>query len=121
MFPTPNWNNHASKVEYTISTLQAIVSAKPDGLSDKTHEHPNFSTLWHLQRKLVDGLHKIGNVKLPMDSHTGYILSKEAFNLLSSKEWIYPEKVGEYYEIPVTAITETEQRTKEKMEIQKIE
>ena len=60
------------------------------------------------------------NIKSPLDSHAGYILSKEAFTLFSSIEWRDPEEVGEYYEIPATATTETEQRTEEnKLKVKK--
>ena len=100
-------------VKYTIATLQTMLGAKLTGPINKIHKRPTFSTLWNIQHHIIDGLRKIGNFKLPLDGHVGYILSKEAFSLLSSKEWRDPEEVGEYYEIPSTTITETEQRTKE--------
>ena len=65
-------------VNYTISTLQAMVGANPTGPIDNIHERPTFSTLWHLQRQLVNGLRKVGKVNFPLDVHSGYILSKYA-------------------------------------------
>ena len=100
-------------VKYIISTLHAMVGAKPTGSIKNIHERPNFSTLFHLQRQIVDSLRKVGNVKFFLEIHTGYILSKEALPLLLSEEWRDPEEVGEYYEINVTAITETEQQIEE--------
>ena len=108
-------------VKYIIATLQAMVGAKPTGPTDKIHERPTFSTVCHLQIQLVDGLRKLVNFKFPLDSHSGCILLKEAFSLFSSKEWKDPEEVDEYYGIPVTAIIEIEQQTKEKVEGQKRE
>ena len=61
-------------VKYTISTLQAIVSAKPTGPIENIHERPKFSTLWHLQLQIVDRIRKVGKFKFPLDVHAGYIL-----------------------------------------------
>ena len=72
-------------VKYTIATLQAMVGAKPTGPIEKIHEHPTFSKLWNLQRQIFNRLCKLGNTKIPLDGHAGYILSKEAFALFSSK------------------------------------
>ena len=85
-FLTQHWNNHDTMVKYTIAMLQPMVSAELTRPLDKIHEPLIFSTLWHLQRQLVDNLHKLGNVKSPLDNHVGYIVSKEAFGLFLSTE-----------------------------------
>ena len=82
---TPNWIHNLVMVKYTIDELQAMVGAKLTGPSDNIHKRHAFSTLWHIQRQLVDGICKVGNVKLTLDGHAGYILSKEAFTLFLSK------------------------------------
>ena len=92
-------------VKYTIATLQAMVGAKPTGPIDKIHERPTFSTIWYLQCQVFNRICKAGNFNSPLDVHSGYILSKGAFALFSSKEWKDPEEVVKYYEIPVTTIT----------------
>ena len=102
MFPTPQWINHSSMAKHTISTLQAMVGAKPTGPIDKINERPTFSNLWDLHRHIAKGICKLGNVKFPLHRHSDYILSKESFTQFSSKEWRDPEEVEEYYEIPVT-------------------
>ena len=84
-----------------------MVGVNPTGPVNKIHERPTFSNIWHLQSELVEGQRKVGNFTFPLDVHAGYILSKEAFALFSRKEWKDPEEVGKYYEILVTAITET--------------
>ena len=107
-------------VTYTIEALQALVGAKPVGPIDPIHERPTFSSLWHLQQQLVEGLRKVTNTAYQNDGHSGYILSKEAFALYSTKEWMEPADVGECFEIPPSSITETEQRIDEKRwELQK--
>ena len=81
---SPWWKNN-------IATLQAMVGAKPTIPINKIHERPTFSTLWHIQHSIGDGIHKIGKIKFPLDGHAGYILLKEAFFLLLRKEWKDPE------------------------------
>ena len=107
-------------VTYTIKALQALVGAKPVGTIDPIHERPTFSSLWHLQQQLVEVLRKVTNTAYPNYGHSGYILSKEAFALYSSKQWMEPADVGECFKIPPSSITETEPRTEEKRwELQK--
>ena len=101
-------------VKYTIEALQALVGAKPVGPINPIHERRTISYLWHLQQQLVEGLRKVTNTAYPNDGHSGYILSREAFALYSTKEWMEPADVGECFEIPPSSITETEQRTNEK-------
>ena len=98
-------------VKYAIATLQAMVSTKLTSPIKNIHERPTFNNLWHLQRQLVEGLCKLVSVKLTLDGHVIYILSKDAFTLFSSKEWRDPEEVGEYCKTPTITITETEQQT----------
>ena len=72
-------------VTYTIEALQALVSAKPVKPIHPILERPTFSSLWHLQQQLVEGLRKVTNTPYPNDGHLGYILSREAFALYSTK------------------------------------
>ena len=71
---------------YTIEALHALVGAKPVGSIDQIHERPTFSSLWYLQQQLVEGLRKVTNTAYPNDGHSGYILSRYAFSLHSTKE-----------------------------------
>ena len=105
---------------YTIDALYALVGAKPVGPINPIHDHPIFSSLWHLQQQLVEGLRKVTNTAYINDGHSRYILSRETFALYSTKEWKEPADGGECLEIPPSSITETEQRTDEKSwELQK--
>ena len=79
---------------YTIKSLQALVGAKPVGPIDPIHERPTFSSIWHLQQKLGEGLQKVTNTTYTNDGHSGYILSREAFALYLTKERMEPVDVG---------------------------
>ena len=81
-------------VTYTIEALQALVGAKPVGPIDPIHDRPNFSSLWHLHQQLVEGLQKFTNTAYPNYGQSGYILSREAFALYSTKECQEPADVG---------------------------
>ena len=78
------------------------------GPIDPIHERPTFSSFWHLQQQLVEGLQKVTNTTYPNDGHSGYILSQESFALYSTKEWMEPADVGECFKTPPSSITETE-------------
>ena len=87
-------------VTYTIEALRALVGTKPVGPIDPIHERPTFSSLWHLQQHLVEGLRKVTNTAYTNDGHSGYILSREAFALYLTKEWQEPADVGECFGTP---------------------
>ena len=87
-------------VTYTIEAIQALVGAKPVGPINPIHERPTFSSLWHLQQQLVEGLRKVTITAYPNDGHSGYILYKEAFALYSTKELMESADVGECFKIP---------------------
>ena len=101
-------------VTYTIEALQALVGAKPVGPINPINERPTFSSLWHLQQQFVEGLRKVTNTAYPNNGRSGYILSREAFDLYLIKEWMEPADVGECSETPTSSITKTEQRTDKK-------
>ena len=103
-----------------MEALQAFVGAKPVGPIDPIHECPTFSYLWHLQQQLVEGTRKLTNTAYSNYGRLRYIVSKEAFALYSTKEWMEPADIRKCFEIPPSSITETEQRTDEKTwELQK--
>jgi hypothetical protein len=61
---------------------------------------------WHEKLKHTDH---------PTHGYSGYIMSKEEYALVSAFTWRDQRDVGKYVIIPVTAITETEQRTEDKI------
>ena len=121
-FLTPHWSNHSAMVKYNIEMLQAMAGVKPTVPIERIHEQSTFSTLWHLQCQLVEGLCRVGNFRSPLDGHTGYIVSKESFSIFLIKGCKDPDQVWEYYEIPVTAIIEKKQTNRrQQMGSQEIE
>ena len=51
-------NQNAAMVKYNIATIEVMVGANPASPIDKIHNRKTFSTLWHLQHQLVNGLQK---------------------------------------------------------------
>jgi hypothetical protein len=97
-------------VAYTIDAIRQVL-----GPIDKIQGRPNFSSLWHLRQQLIAGTKKLKHTDHPTHGYSGYIMSKEEYALVSPFAWQDPVDVGEYFTIPVTAITETEQRTEDKI------
>jgi hypothetical protein len=97
-------------VAYTIDAIRQVI-----GPIDKIQGRPNFSSLWHLRQQLIAGTKKLKHTDHPTHGYSGYIMSKEEYALVSPFAWQDPVDVGEYFTIPVTAITETEQRTEDKI------
>jgi hypothetical protein len=97
-------------VTYTIDAIRQVI-----GPIDKIQGRPNFSSLWRLRQQLIAGTKKLKHTDHPKHGYSGYIMSKEEYALVSRYPWTDQPDVGEYFMIPVTAITETEQRTEDKI------
>ena len=97
-------------VPYTIDAIRQVI-----GPIDKIQGRPNFSSLWRLCQQLIAGTKKLKHTDHPKHGYSGYLMSKEEYALISRYPWTDQPDVGEYFIIPVTAITETEQRTKDKI------
>jgi hypothetical protein len=97
-------------VTYTIDAIRQII-----GPIEKIQGRPNFSSIWRLRQQLIAGTKKLTHTDHPTHGHSGYIMSKEEYALVSPYRWRDPVDVGKYFVIPVTAITETEQRTEDKI------
>ena len=97
-------------VTYTIDAIRQVI-----GPIDKIQGRPNFSSIWRLRQQLIAGTKKLKHTDHPKQGYSGYIMSKEEYALVSILSWKDPTDVGKYFTIPVTAITETEQRTEDKI------
>ena len=80
----------------------------------KIQGRPSFSSLWHLRAQLIAGTKRIKNYDHPTNGHSGYIMSRQEYALLSTKEWTNAPDVGSFFEIPANSFTETEHRIGEK-------
>ena len=60
------------------------------------------------------GAKRIKNDEHPTNGHSRYIMSRQEYALLSTKEWTNAPDVGSFFEIPANSLTKTEQRIGEK-------
>jgi hypothetical protein len=97
-------------VTYTIDAIRQVI-----GPIEKIEGRPNFSSIWQLRQQLIAGTKKLKHTNHPTHGYSGYIMSKEKYALVSPYPWMDQADVSEYFVIPVTAITETEQRTEDKI------
>jgi hypothetical protein len=95
-------------VVYTVETVTTILN-----IIRPIPGRPTFRGLWHLSQTLSECLGKLGHPVHPNFGFAGYMMAPEAFALYSQTGWKDPPDVGEYFQIPSTAITETEQKSEE--------
>jgi hypothetical protein len=95
-------------VVYTVETVTTILN-----IIRPIPGRPTFRGLWHLSQTLSECLGKLGHPVHPNFGFAGYMMAPEAFALYSQTGWRDPPDVGEYFQIPSTAITETEQKSEE--------
>jgi hypothetical protein len=95
-------------VTYTVETVTVILN-----LIRPIQGRPTFRGLWHLSQALSECLGKLGHPIHPEFGFAGYMMTPEAYALYSQTEWRNPPDVGEYFQVPTTAITETEQKSEE--------
>ena len=96
-------------VKYTVEALTEILNP-----IQSIPQQPTFRGLWHLVQRLSECLGKLTHPKHPNEGFAWYMMAKAAFTLYSTTPWHDPKDVGEYFEIPMLAITETEQKTEER-------
>ena len=96
-------------VKYSAENIRTAI-----GPIDKIQGIPSFISLWHLRAQLITGTKRIKNDDHPTNGHSGYIMSRKEYSLLSIKEWTNAPDVGSFFEIPANSFTETEQRIGEK-------
>ena len=92
-------------VKYTVKAITVILNP-----IQTVPQRPTFRGLWHLVQHLSECLGKITHPKHPNEGFAGYMMTSAVFALYSTTPWEDPKDVGEYFEIPVLAITETEQK-----------
>ena len=96
-------------VKYTVEAITVILNP-----IQSIPQRPTFRGLWHLVQHLSECLGKITHPKHPNEGFAGYMMTAAAFALYSTTPWDDPKDVGEYFEIPMLTITETEQKTEER-------
>ena len=74
---------------------------------------PTQGSLWRLKTHIVNGLRKLRHPDHPTEGWAGYMRSIAEHNLVSAINFRLPTSQGDYFQIPSTAITDTEQRVAE--------
>ena len=95
-------------VKYTVEAINAILHT-----IQPIPGRPTFRGLWHLAQQFSECLGKLSHPRHPNEGFAGYMMAVAAFALYTRTPWRDPDDVGEYFEIPAHAITETEQKTEE--------
>ena len=97
-------------VKYSAENISTAI-----GLIDKIQGIPSLSSLWHLRIQIIAGTKRIKNNDHTTNGHSGYIMSRKEYALLSTKEWTNTPDVGLFFEIPANSFTEIKQRIGEKI------
>ena len=79
-------------VKYSAENIRTAI-----GPIDKIQGRPSFSSLWHLRAQLIAGTKCIKNNDHPTNGHSGYIMYRQEYALLSNKEWTNSPDVGSFY------------------------
>ena len=95
-------------VTYSVEAITAILAPVP-----AITGRPSFKGLWDVHKRLVTCLRKIKHPDHPHQGMAGSMMTPESFALVSNTPWASAACMGEFFRVPMTAITETDQRTAE--------
>ena len=87
-------------VLYSFEAVIALMNQ-----NQKIQGRPTFGSPWHLVQAFYDALRKLDHADHPTDGWSGYLMTKKEFALRSATTWTRPEIVGNFFVIPVTAIS----------------
>jgi len=80
---------------------------------ERVQGHPEFSSLYKLTQQITDCLRRIQHPIHKDDRYAGYMMVVLAFALLSITPWTDPEDLGDFFVVPISAITDTQQKSEE--------
>ena len=89
-------------VKYSAENIRTAIEP-----IDKIQGRPSFSSLWHCRAQLIAGTKRIKNYDHPTNGHSGYIMYRKEYALLSTKEWTNAPDMGSFFEVPANSFTET--------------
>mgnify|MGYP000441937942 FL=1 len=92
-------------VKYSTEAVTSALGTFPphDG-------RPTQGSLWRLKRHIINGLQKLRHPDHPTEGWAGYMRSVAKHRLVSTIKFRPSTPQGDYFQIPPTAITDTEQR-----------
>jgi hypothetical protein len=95
-------------VKYSTKAVTSALGAFPphDG-------RPTQGSLWRLKPHIINSLQKLRHPDHPPKGWAGYMRSVAEQRLVSTIKFCLPTPQGDYFQIPPTAITNTEQRVAE--------
>ena len=96
-------------ITYRVKAITAIL-APVSAITGR----PSFKGLWDVHKKLVTCLRKIKHPDHPHQGMAGSMMTPESFALVSTTPCATAAGMGEFFPVPMTAITETDQRTAER-------
>ena len=95
-------------VTYRVEGIFAILAPVP-----VIQGHPSFKGLWDMHNMPVTQLRKIKHPDNPHQGMAGGTISTQAFALIFNTPWETPKRMGKFFVVPITMITDTDQRTAE--------
>ena len=75
---------------------------------------PTFGGLWNFNRNLAECLQQLTHPEHITYGWAGYIMKEQAYALLSTLPWTDPKDVGKFFAVPTDAITDTDQKSRER-------
>ena len=83
-------------VTYSVEAVSAILSPV-----SAIQGHPSFKGLWDMYKTLVTQLRKIKHPNHPQQGMAGRMMSPKAFSLVSTTPWETPERMREFFVVPM--------------------
>ena len=96
-------------VVYTVEAVTALFAS-----IENMGGRPTFRKLWGFAQEMERALKRVQTRAQPVEGHAPRMRSPAEQALVCNIPWVPPENVGEFFVCPVTAITETDQRTAER-------
>ena len=96
-------------VKYTIDAINAVLQTL-----QPLPGRPTFGGLWQFNRQLAECLRNLKHPTHTTYGWAGYIMQERAYALLTNTPWTDPPDVGMFFTVPDDAITETDQRSRER-------
>ena len=96
-------------VVYTVEAVTALFAS-----IENMGGRPTFRKLWGFAQEMERALKRVQTRAQPVEGHAPRMRSPAEQALVCNIPWVPPENVGEFFVCPITAITETDQKTAER-------
>ena len=96
-------------VTYPLEAINAILFPVRQVPGQRT-----FHTLWKLYQDIQECLRRMEHLYHPYEGYDGYMMTQDAYELYSATRWQDLADIGNNFIVPVTAITDTDQKSEER-------